>query len=118
MVRKAIPCFTRFLITAVISILLFFLSVHSAPAKRTVRVAAEPNLPMASVNAKGEGEGLFMDIIRYVAYYEGWAVSYVSCDWDRCLEMLRNGEIDILAAGPFGRQGRVRGFYGNSVVSN
>ena len=119
MVRKAIPCFTRFLITAVISILLFFLSVHSAPAKRTVRVAAEPNLPMASVNAKGEGEGLFMDIIRYVAYYEGWAVSYVSCDWDRCLEMLRNGEIDILAAIVHSQdRAGYADFTGNSVVSN
>jgi PAS domain S-box-containing protein len=113
------PCFTRFLITAVVFILLFFLSAYPVLGKRTVRVAAEPNLPMASVNAKGEGEGLFMDIIRYVAHYEGWTVSYVSCDWDLCLEMLRNGEIDLLAAVALSEDRVVYAdFTGNSIVSN
>ncbi len=119
MARKAFPRLTRSLITAVVMILLFALSAQSAPAKRTVRVAAEPNLPMASVNDKGEGEGLFMDIIRYVAHYEGWTVSYVSCNWDHCLEMLRNGEVDILTAVALSED-RVgyADFTGNSVVSN
>lgn len=119
MARKAFPCFTRFLITAVVLIFLLILSTYPVEAKRTVRVAAEPNLPMASVNEKGEGEGLFMDIIRYVAHYEGWTVSYVSCNWDHCLEMLRNGEIDLLAAVALSEDRVVYAdFTGNSIVSN
>lgn len=117
--RRACPYFTGFLVTAVVLVILFVFSVHPLEAKRAVRVAAEPNLPMASVNDRGEGEGLFMDILRYVAHYEGWAVSYVSCDWEHCLEMMRNGKIDLLAAIAFSEdRAGYADFTGNSIVSN
>lgn len=38
-----------------------------------------------------------MDIARFIAGREGWQLKYISCDWDRCLSMLRSGEIDLLA---------------------
>lgn len=74
---------------------------------------------MASVNEKGEGEGFFMDIARYVAEREGWGLSYITCEWDKCLSMLKNGEIDLLAAVAYsGERAKYADFTAGVAASN
>ncbi len=62
----------------------------------TVRVGVEDNLPLQSISYSSQPEGLVLDVLRYIAGEEDWQLEFVSCEWARCLEMLENGEIDLL----------------------
>ena len=62
-----------------------------------IRIAAEPNLPLAEVDDTGKASGFAIDLMNYIAAKEGWQIQYTSCSWQRCLSMLENGEIDLLA---------------------
>lgn len=67
-----------------------------AHAEQIVRVASEDNLPISMVNDRQEGLGLAMDVLRYAADKEEWKIVFVSCEWQKCLHLLQEGEIDVL----------------------
>lgn len=119
MARQTCSCSSIFFL--ILTVVFVLLAAFTVPAEgsRSVRVAAEPNLPMANVNEKGEGEGFFMDITRYVADREGWNLTYISCNWDRCLSMLKKGEIDLLAAAAYTeKRARYADFTASVTASN
>ena len=119
MARQSNTCPTPFFLIITILLVLLISQADCAGAKRNVIIAAERNLPMAAVNDRSEGEGFFMDIIRYVARNEGWELSYVSCDWARCLSMLKNREIDLLASTAYSdERAMYADFTSNGVISN
>lgn len=63
----------------------------------TLRMGLEQNPPLASVSSDGKPEGLFVDLMNEIARLEGWQVEYISCPQARCLEMLGNHQIDLMA---------------------
>ncbi len=65
-------------------------------AATVVRVGHEQNHPMASVGQNGKSQGIMIDIVEEVARREGWTIQYLPCVWNKCLENLAAGELDLL----------------------
>jgi two-component system, sensor histidine kinase and response regulator len=68
----------------------------SASSRRTVSVGFYENAPKIYTSENGQPAGLFIEILEAIAHSEGWSLSYVPCDWSRCLSMLENGELDLM----------------------
>lgn len=66
-------------------------------APRIVRVGVFPAAPLVMLD-KGKPTGLFVDLLDYLAKESGWKLQYLPDRWDRQLEKLRSGEIDLLPA--------------------
>ncbi|MEL6218130.1 MAG: ATP-binding protein [Pseudomonadota bacterium] len=64
--------------------------------ERTLTVGLYDNEPKSFRDGNGAASGFFPGLIDALAQSNGWRVTYVSCDWTRCLQMVRRGEIDIL----------------------
>ncbi len=65
-------------------------------ADQPVRVGIYQNEPLVFTDADGNVEGIYIDVLDYVAAEEGWRVQYVPGTWPECLERLEDGEIDLL----------------------
>jgi PAS domain S-box-containing protein len=61
-----------------------------------VKAGIYQNPPKIFINDNKQPSGFFVEILNEIAALEGWTVSYSAHSWDRCLEMLENGELDIL----------------------
>jgi len=63
----------------------------------TVR-AGLPTLPSEGLEAYTDGNAVSFSkvILEYVAGLEGWNLEYIEASWPECIEMLREGKIDIL----------------------
>jgi len=65
-------------------------------SNKTVKVGIYENKPKVFVNSAGEPQGLFIDILNYIASKEGWQLDYVASTWEKNLEKLEKAEIDLL----------------------
>ncbi|MGA2158470.1 MAG: ATP-binding protein [Dehalococcoidia bacterium] len=63
---------------------------------KTVRVGVYENQPQIFTDDKGKVAGFWPDIIEYIASVEGWTIQYKQGSWSDCLQMLGNGEIDVM----------------------
>lgn len=83
-----------------ILVLLIILSQYLVPgiliSAPSIKVGIYNNDPLIFANKEGDGEGIFADIIDYVAAKEGWKIEYVPGNWQQCLSRLKNRQIDIL----------------------
>ena len=67
-----------------------------AAAAITVRAGLEQNPPLSYMDKQGKPAGFLVDLLNHVAAKEGWQVIYQPDTFDRCLEKLRNGDIDLM----------------------
>ena len=63
---------------------------------REVRVGAYANEPKLLLTENGRLSGIFGDLLGEIAEREGWRLTPVPCEWQRCLELGRDGDIDLL----------------------
>lgn len=63
---------------------------------REVRVGAYANEPKLLLTENGRLSGIFGDLLVEIAEREGWRLTPVPCEWQRCLELGRDGDIDLL----------------------
>jgi PAS domain S-box-containing protein len=68
--------------------------VQAAP--RVVRVGVYENPPKLLADSQGQPSGILGDILREVARLENWTLAPVPCEWDSCLRLLEDGEIDLM----------------------
>lgn len=68
--------------------------VQAAP--RVVRVGVYENPPKLLADSQGQPSGILGDMLREVARLESWTLVPVPCEWDRCLRLLEDGEIDLM----------------------
>lgn len=68
----------------------------SLPAQEKIKVGVYQNVPLSFRNENGVVKGFFIDILEYVAKKEGWTIEYHVDSWAQCLQLLQNGEIDLL----------------------
>jgi diguanylate cyclase (GGDEF)-like protein len=61
-----------------------------------IRVGVWPSPPKVFWNAEGEPAGFFPEILQDIANREEWTLDYVACEWPVCLEMLEDGDLDLL----------------------
>ena len=49
------------------------------------------------IDKDGNLSGFYYDYLQAIMQYNSWDLEFITnCDWDSCLEMLKNGQIDIL----------------------
>ena len=76
--------------------LFFLLSGFALHAETKVRVGVYQNEPKVFVDSTGKAQGVFVDIVEYIATEEGWNIEYVPGVWNQCLNRLIAGEIDLM----------------------
>lgn len=80
-------------------ILFILLSLQAMPAgaeRLEIRVGVYDNPPKISMATSGKPEGIFTDLIEYIAAQEEWQVVYVYGTWKECLDRLASGAIDLM----------------------
>ncbi len=82
-----------FLATCLIVLLLATVTPASA---QTIRAGLEQNPPLSFIDDSGKAAGLLVDLLNDVAAKEGWQIEYVPDTFKRCLEKLKNHEIDLM----------------------
>ncbi|WP_198962747.1 EAL domain-containing protein [Mangrovitalea sediminis] len=73
-------------------LLISTLPVH---AGQTVRVGVYENPPKIFYSDH-HISGIFGQLLREIAERKGWLLQPVPCQWHRCLEMLKNGQLDLM----------------------
>ena len=69
-------------------------AVQAAP--RAVRVGVYENPPKLLAGPEGQPSGILGDMLRDVARLEGWTLEPVPCKWEQCLQLLEDGDIDLM----------------------
>ncbi|RUO80197.1 diguanylate cyclase [Idiomarina tyrosinivorans] len=62
----------------------------------TLRLGVYHNPPKIFLGSDGRPSGLIGDLLNKVAEAEGWQIKPVRCQWQSCLTLLKNGNIDLM----------------------
>ncbi|WP_089703881.1 EAL domain-containing protein [Vreelandella arcis] len=65
-------------------------------ADEPLRVGVYHNPPKVFLNDQQRLDGMFGDLLWAIAEREAWQIEHVVCEWQRCLNLLESGEIDLL----------------------
>ena len=65
-------------------------------ASHAVKVGTYANEPKLLLAEDGRLSGIFGDLLGEIASREDWRLIAVPCEWQRCLELARDGQIDLL----------------------
>jgi signal transduction histidine kinase/CheY-like chemotaxis protein len=71
-------------------------SAASSDGRRTIRVGLPDTDIVVAENGENKIVAFEKDYLQAVAEYADWDYKYVEAPWEDCLDMLRNGDIDIL----------------------
>ncbi len=85
----------KLLINLCITILII-LSGSPAFAGTQLCVGYEENPPIAFTDKTGKPTGLSVNLLDHIARLEEWQITWKPCKWEKCLEGLNNGTIDLL----------------------
>ncbi len=77
--------------------LCFLVSLTYAENKR-LTVGIYDNPPLVFLQADQSPGGFFIDILEEVSRHENWKLQFRYCHWSECLQLLKEGKIDILPA--------------------
>ncbi len=92
----------------ILKMVMFFcvllLAVHSSFASTTLKIGIYQDFPLVFSDNNGKAQGVYVDILEYVAIHEDWSLEYVSCKWSDCLSQLEKGSIDLLTAIAFSKE--------------
>ena len=81
---------------ALLAIVLFMPKTISADEAKVVRVGWYES-PYNMTDQFGRKSGFAYEYQRKIASYTGWTYEYVEGSWSELLEMLKNGEIDLMS---------------------
>lgn len=87
----------------------------TALANEPLRVGLYQNPPKIFLAESGRASGFFVDILNAIAAQEGWRLQYTECRWEQCLQMLRQGELDLMPDVAYSAQ-RAQWFDFNSEI--
>ncbi len=85
-------------------------------AAQTINVGIYQNEPKLFVNAEGQPDGFFVELLGSIAAEEGWTLNYFPCEWNDCLERLAKGKIDLLPDVAYSDRRAHRFLFGKEVV--
>ncbi|GMG85238.1 hypothetical protein LNKW23_44550 [Paralimibaculum aggregatum] len=83
---------------------------------RQINVGLFDNAPKIFRDDKGDAQGFFPGLIDAIAERHGMRVVYVPCELERCVQMVRRGEIDILPDVAYTEEGVRRMRFGREPV--
>jgi len=81
-----------------ILLLLFISLLPLQVSAAKVRVGIDNNPPLTFVDDQGRADGLFPELLQEIADKKQWQLQVVPCKWQQCLELLEQGDIDMLPA--------------------
>jgi len=90
--------------------------VPAVGADITLRVGAYQNAPKISHDESGQVQGFWPDLIEAIVAKKGWATEYVTCEWAKCLEMLENGDLDMMPDVAYSVTRAARFSFGKEIV--
>ncbi len=97
--------FKRYCTWALIILLWVFLfNVPVSHSSEELKVGVYNFEPLVFIDENGEAQGLFIDVLNYIAEKEGWKISYVPGSWNECLTRLNDGKIDLLGSIAYSEQ--------------
>ena len=80
----------------IIVYLVFAVSVSGFAAHRTVRVGL-PDTDLSAVEGEDNKNVAFIkEYLQAIAEYADWDYVYVPTEWEKCLEMVKSGDLDVL----------------------
>ncbi len=90
-----------------------------AHAGGQIKIGFSEDIPISYLDGDGVGQGLSIDILRAIAQKNNWQMAFIHGSRLECLDWLRNGKVDILAALPF-NYGLTDEFVfsGNSIIAD
>ncbi len=99
-------------------LILFLWLIFVAPAwaGTSVRIALDQSPPTSFFDDKGHPDGFFPDLFSHISKELNWSISYVPCNWQRCLNLLEAGEVDILPGIAYTEERSRRFNFSNEVV--
>ncbi|MFC3852936.1 EAL domain-containing protein [Salinispirillum marinum] len=71
-------------------------SISTGSSITHVRVGLYENEPKIYTNSAGKPDGLFIDLLQSMAREEGWILHFEDCEWNRCLSLLAEGQLDLM----------------------
>lgn len=82
----------------ILTLIVFVMSTRPLAAwgQTELTVGYEENPPIAFSTTTGKPAGISVDLLVHVARQQGWSLQWDPCKWDRCLEDLASGKIDLL----------------------
>jgi len=99
-----------------ISLLLMFSLLQSVLAAQTINVGIYQNEPKIFVNAQGQPDGFFVELLGKIAAQENWTLNYFPCEWETCLKNLEQGKIDLLPDVAYSEERALRFLFGKEVA--
>ncbi len=90
--------------------------VPSVGADVRLRVGVYQNAPKIFHDESGRVQGFWPDLIEAIAAKEEWAIEYVTCEWEKCLELLEKGDLDAMPDVAHSATRAVRFTFGKEVV--
>ncbi|MDT9189295.1 MAG: transporter substrate-binding domain-containing protein [Limnospira sp. PMC 894.15] len=76
-----------------------YLGVYAAPVQGTgeiVRVGIYENQPKVFIDETGKPAGFWVDLLNPIARKQNWQLQYIPCEWNQCLELLEEGQLDLM----------------------
>lgn len=85
----------KIIILFLLSLQLIFISeVYNA--QKTIKVGVYTYNPLIFRDSNNQEQGLFIDVIKYIAEKEKWKLEFVFGTWEECFTRLLSEEIDVL----------------------
>ncbi len=94
-VKKMLACFVSALIITLICADLCYTAVSADEALRIVRIPYGYN-DFLTVDSDNNVSGFYADYFEKLAKINGWKYEYVETTWTDAVDMIANGEIDLL----------------------
>ena len=69
---------------------------HPVWAKESVKVGIFQNKPI--VYFDDGPQGLYVDVLNYVAEKENWEIEYIPCEFKDCLNLLKTNQLDLMTS--------------------
>jgi len=80
------------------------LATTALAAPREVRVGVYQNEPKIFMGADGQPSGILGELLVEMAKREGWTLRPVRCEWQACLDALKDGNLDLMPDVAFNEQ--------------
>jgi diguanylate cyclase (GGDEF)-like protein/PAS domain S-box-containing protein len=90
------PLSLHHLVNLLLCLCLLGCAWSAAAEARTVRVGVYANEPKIFADANAQPSGILGELLQAIANEERWQLQTVPCAWQQCLQLLQDGEIDLL----------------------
>nr|WP_218247927.1 MULTISPECIES: EAL domain-containing protein [unclassified Pseudomonas] len=90
------PLFSPRLVNLLLCLCLLGCAWSTAAEARMVRVGVYANEPKIFADANAQPSGILGELLQAIANEERWQLQTVPCAWQQCLQLLQDGEIDLL----------------------